>query len=168
MQVRLPGTVAESWPELSARLTAAGFQAVAHSDGVWCLTAGDECEAWLRLHDGSTGVVATVWLPDEGDSALCEALVAAIDPPGQTPATSNDQLLRRLRRIEGQVRGVQRMIEAERDCKAVLTQLAAVSAAMRQTAALIVSDHLVECIRDELSSGGDISKVNQRLLKVLF
>ncbi|HAZ63265.1 MAG TPA: cytoplasmic protein [Armatimonadetes bacterium] len=77
-------------------------------------------------------------------------------------------MLRRLRRIEGQIRGVQRMVETGRECDAVLTQLSAVTAALRQTAALLVSAHLVQCIRAEIDLGSDLSTVNQRLLKILF
>jgi DNA-binding FrmR family transcriptional regulator len=81
---------------------------------------------------------------------------------------SEEALIRRLRRIEGQIRGLQRMLEAGRECEAVMTQFSAVSAALRQCAALLVSSHLVTCVRQEIAGGGDGSAVNQRLLNILF
>lgn len=62
---------------------------------------------------------------------------------------SNDKeaLLRRLRRVEGQVRGLQRMVEEERYCIDVLTQVSAVTAALDRVALLLVSDHVRHCVR---------------------
>lgn len=56
-------------------------------------------------------------------------------------------LERRLKRIEGQVRGVQRMLEDGRDCQAVLQQLAAVRAAVHQASLVLVRAHATECLR---------------------
>jgi len=60
-------------------------------------------------------------------------------------------LLRRLRRVEGQVRGLQAMIEEERYCLDVVTQVAATTAALERVALLLVADHVRHCVRD----GGD-------------
>jgi CsoR family transcriptional regulator, copper-sensing transcriptional repressor len=57
-----------------------------------------------------------------------------------------DQLQTRLRRIEGQVRGVERMVEEERYCIDVLTQIAAVQAALDKVALGLLDDHAHQCV----------------------
>ncbi len=57
-----------------------------------------------------------------------------------------EKLLRRLRRLEGQVRGVQRMIERRRDCEAIMTQLAAMKAAIHRVAMHLVSANMEACM----------------------
>ncbi len=59
-----------------------------------------------------------------------------------------EELLARLRRVEGQIRGIQRMIEQERDCESVVTQLMAARAALDRTSLLIVNHHLAQCLLD--------------------
>ncbi len=56
----------------------------------------------------------------------------------------------RLRRIEGQVQGVQRMLDADRSCDEVLTQLLAVRAGLEQVSVLVGEKHLRECVLDSL------------------
>lgn len=58
----------------------------------------------------------------------------------------------RLKRIEGQVRGVQRMVEEGRDCRAILNQLTAVRAAAYQVSLLLVRDYATQCLRDSEES----------------
>ena len=62
---------------------------------------------------------------------------------------SKDQLLRRLSRLEGQVRGVSRMVEEERYCFDVLTQISAIRAALDKVALGLVDGHARHCMRDE-------------------
>ena len=57
-----------------------------------------------------------------------------------------EKLKNRLRRIEGQVRGVQRMVEEDQYCLDVLTQLSAIIAAARQTGLLVLEDHVRGCV----------------------
>jgi DNA-binding FrmR family transcriptional regulator len=59
---------------------------------------------------------------------------------------TKDQLVKRLRRIEGQVRGVERMVEEDRYCIDVLTQISAVQAALDQVALGLLDDHARHCI----------------------
>ena len=66
-----------------------------------------------------------------------------------------DKLEARLRRIEGQVRGLQRMVEEDAYCIDVLTQIAAVNAALRGVAVLLLDDHLRHCVRDAARSEAD-------------
>jgi CsoR family transcriptional regulator, copper-sensing transcriptional repressor len=64
-----------------------------------------------------------------------------------------EQALARLRKIEGQVRGLQRMVEEERYCGDVLVQVASVHEALRGVGKLLMRNHLRHCITDALSSG---------------
>ncbi|MBM7699714.1 metal-sensitive transcriptional regulator [Kurthia huakuii] len=66
--------------------------------------------------------------------------------------------LNRLKRIEGQLRGVLRMMEEGKDCKEVITQLSAIRSGVDRTIGVIVTGNLVECIRD---TEGDDDKMNE-------
>jgi DNA-binding FrmR family transcriptional regulator len=70
-------------------------------------------------------------------------------------ARHKDALLRRLARAEGQVRGVARMIEDDRYCIDVLTQLAAVDTALEGVALAILDDHVKHCVAGALASGDE-------------
>ena len=59
---------------------------------------------------------------------------------------SKDQLLARLKRIEGQARGVQRMVEEDRYCIDVLTQISAIQAALDKVALGLLDDHVKHCV----------------------
>ena len=65
-------------------------------------------------------------------------------------------LLARLKRIEGQVRGLQRMVEEERYCADVLTQVAAVQASLRSAAETLLQGHLRHCVTGALRSGDPV------------
>ena len=59
-----------------------------------------------------------------------------------------DDIKNRVKRIEGQLRGILRMMEEKEDCKAVITQLSAARTALDRTIGVIVSANLVECVRN--------------------
>jgi DNA-binding FrmR family transcriptional regulator len=61
---------------------------------------------------------------------------------------------RRLRRIEGQVRGLQAMIDDDRYCIDILTQISAVNRALQSVALGLVDDHLSHCVREAIDAGG--------------
>ncbi len=61
----------------------------------------------------------------------------------------------RLRRIEGQVRGLQRMVEEDRYCINVLEQVSAVTRALQSVALVLLDDHLEHCVADAIQAGGD-------------
>ena len=63
-------------------------------------------------------------------------------------------LVKRLHRIEGQVRGIERMVEDDRYCIDVLTQISAVSTALESLALRILDDHVRHCVAGALTSGG--------------
>jgi DNA-binding FrmR family transcriptional regulator len=81
----------------------------------------------------------------EGDEAIDDD-----DQPAPRTSTSyahdKAKIMARLRRMEGQVRGVQRMVEEDQYCLDVLTQLSAVIAAARQTGLLVLEDHVRGCV----------------------
>ncbi len=66
---------------------------------------------------------------------------------------TKDDYLKRLARIEGQVRGLQRMVEQDKYCIDVLTQVAAVNKALQSVAVGLLDQHLRHCVRDAV--GGD-------------
>lgn len=61
---------------------------------------------------------------------------------------------RRLRRIEGQVRGLQAMVEEDRYCIDILTQISAVTRALQQVALGLLDEHLGHCVREAIEGGG--------------
>jgi DNA-binding FrmR family transcriptional regulator len=63
-------------------------------------------------------------------------------------------ILKRLRRIEGQVRGVAGMIEDDRYCIEVLDQISAVTRAMQSVALALLDDHLAHCVANAVAAGG--------------
>ena len=66
---------------------------------------------------------------------------------------SKDDLLKRLRRVEGQIRGLQRMVEADTYCIDVLTQVSAATRALQSVALELLDDHLRHCVADAVASG---------------
>ena len=72
--------------------------------------------------------------------------------PGYT--LSKPELLTRLRRIEGQVKGVTQMVEDDRYCIDVLTQVAAITKALQSVSLGLFDDHLRHCVADAVAAGG--------------
>ena len=71
---------------------------------------------------------------------------------GYTP--NKDSYLRRLRRVEGQVRGLQRMIDEDQYCIDILTQVAAATKALQAVALGLVEEHLGHCVAQAIAEGG--------------
>lgn len=69
-------------------------------------------------------------------------------------AMSKDDLQKRLRRIEGQVRGLQRMIDEDTYCIDVLTQVSATTSALQSVALGLLDEHLHHCVREAVAAGG--------------
>ena len=67
---------------------------------------------------------------------------------------SKEQLLARLRRVEGQIRGLQQMVETDRYCIDVLTQISAVTKALQSVAVGMLDEHLRHCVADAVLAGG--------------
>ncbi|GAB7185868.1 metal-sensitive transcriptional regulator [Kitasatospora sp. Ki12] len=68
--------------------------------------------------------------------------------------TEKDQLLRRLRRVEGQIRGLQRMVDTDTYCIDVLTQVSAATKALQSVALQLLDSHLAHCVQDAIAGGG--------------
>ena len=68
-------------------------------------------------------------------------------------APNKDTLVKRLHRIEGQVRGIERMVDEERYCIDVITQISAVTTALESLAFQILDDHVTHCVAGALESG---------------
>lgn len=70
----------------------------------------------------------------------------------------DDKTKVRLRRMEGQLRGIQRMMDEGQDCKDVITQLSAVRSGIERTIGVVVSENLIECVR---AIDGDEEQMNE-------
>lgn len=81
-------------------------------------------------------------------------------------ASDRDELVSRLRKIEGQVRGIQRMVEQDAYCVDVLTQISAAVSAMEKVGLKLLREHVQGCVRDALQEGGGDEKVDE-LVKVV-
>ena len=68
-----------------------------------------------------------------------------------------DDILKRLRRAEGQVRGIERMVESDTYCIDVLTQVSAVTRAMETVALKLLDDHLAHCLAEAAREGGQVA-----------
>ena len=77
---------------------------------------------------------------------------------------SKDKLIKRLRRIEGQLRGVQGMLEEERDCREIMQQLSAISSAVRSTSRTFFQDYAVLCLMD---MGGETERSQEMLEEMI-
>ena len=77
-----------------------------------------------------------------------------------------EALLRRLRRIEGQVRGVERMVEDERYCVEILDQIAAARTALEQVGLRLLEDHARHCVREGRADVEELMAAVQRFAKV--
>ena len=69
-------------------------------------------------------------------------------------STRKDDIEKRLRRIEGQVRGLQRMVDEDAYCIDVLTQISAATKALQSVALELIDDHLGHCVREAVATGG--------------
>ena len=85
-----------------------------------------------------------------------------------TPGYADDKpgLVKRLHRIEGQIRGVERMIEDDRYCVDILTQISAANTALESLALKILDDHVRHCVAAALASGHetDVAAKTEELL----
>ena len=70
--------------------------------------------------------------------------------------------LKRLRRIEGQVRGLQKMVEDDKYCIDILTQVSAVTRALQSVALGLLEDHLGHCVTQAVAEGGDAADAKVR------
>ena len=79
---------------------------------------------------------------------------------GYTP--DKDEYLKRLRRIEGQVRGLQKMVEDDKYCIDILTQVSAATRALQSVALGLLEDHLGHCVTQAAAEGGEVAEQKVR------
>ena len=77
-------------------------------------------------------------------------------------SADRDAHLKRLRRVEGQVRGLQRMVEEDQYCIDVLTQVSAATKALESFALAMLDEHLAHCVAEALQAGGDEAQAKLR------
>jgi DNA-binding FrmR family transcriptional regulator len=84
-------------------------------------------------------------------------------------ASEKPALVRRLHRIEGQVRGIERMVEDDRYCIDILTQISAATTALESLALQILDDHIRHCVAGALASGdeADATRKVEELLEAV-
>jgi DNA-binding FrmR family transcriptional regulator len=85
-----------------------------------------------------------------------------MSPETRGYSATKEQLVKRLRRIEGQVRGVQNMVEDERYCIDILTQISAIEAALDKVALGLLDDHAQHCVMG--AEGADRAEKTQELM----
>ncbi|AST07285.1 metal-sensitive transcriptional regulator [Anoxybacillus sp. LAT_35] len=82
--------------------------------------------------------------------------------------TYDNQVKNRLKRIEGQVRGVLKMMDEQKDCKEVVAQLSAIRSAVDRAIAVVVSANLEHCIRKDIETGSlESEKLIQEAVELL-
>ncbi|WP_066290772.1 metal-sensitive transcriptional regulator [Bacillus sp. FJAT-29937] len=79
----------------------------------------------------------------------------------------NDQIKNRVKRMEGQLRGILKMMEENKDCKEVVTQLSAVRSAVDRTVGVIVSSNLVECVQAAEQNGDKTDELIKEAVNLL-
>ena len=80
----------------------------------------------------------------------------------------DDDIRRRLNRVEGQVRGILKMMEQEKNCKDVVSQLSAVRSAVDKAMAYIVATNLEQCILEKQALGEETSTIVQEAVELLI
>ena len=76
-----------------------------------------------------------------------------------TSGEEKKKILTRLRRIEGQTRGIQRMVEEDKYCVDIMTQIAGVQAALEQVSLLLMENHLLHCVTEAIQEGKGDEKI---------
>jgi len=79
----------------------------------------------------------------------------------------NDQIKNRVKRMEGQLRGILKMMEDNKECKDVITQLSAVRSAVDRTVGVIVSSNLVECVLEAEHKGEKTDELIKEAVNLL-
>jgi DNA-binding FrmR family transcriptional regulator len=82
-------------------------------------------------------------------------ITAGSTPAGRGYAADKENYAKRLRRIEGQVRGIAKMIDDDKYCIDILTQISAVNSALQSVALSLLDEHLKHCVSHAVAQGGD-------------
>jgi DNA-binding FrmR family transcriptional regulator len=117
----------------------------------------------MGINGGTARLKVTSQEPGH-DSCSCDSRKAA----GVDPAIK-DSNLKRLRRIEGQVRGLQRMVEEDRYCPDIMVQVSAVHEALRTVGRSLMRNHLQHCVTQAVkSSAAESQTVYDELLDLIY
>ena len=81
--------------------------------------------------------------------------MSQIAPPAHGYVADKESLVKRLHRIEGQVRGIEKMVEGNRYCIDIITQISAVTTALESLAFKILDEHVNHCVAGALASGDE-------------
>lgn len=101
-------------------------------------------------------------MPDTKSSPeCCDEAGSAGQTEKQVTQPHKRDLLKRLNRIEGQVRGVAKMVETDRYCVDILTQISAIRSALDATATRILEDHTRGCVQNAVRSGGGDAAIGE-------
>jgi DNA-binding FrmR family transcriptional regulator len=95
-----------------------------------------------------------ILLAEVGCGGVREEVVSVAGQAQHGYIEDKEAYLRRLRRIEGQSRGLQRMVEEEKYCIDILTQISAMTKALESVALGLLDDHLAHCVVDAAAAGG--------------
>ncbi|WP_139488638.1 metal-sensitive transcriptional regulator [Brevibacillus dissolubilis] len=79
----------------------------------------------------------------------------------------DDKVKHRLKRAEGQIRGVLNMMEQDKDCRDVVSQLSAIRSALDKAIAVVVADNLASCLREEMAQGRETSELVNEAINLL-
>ncbi|WP_100401715.1 metal-sensitive transcriptional regulator [Bacillus sp. FJAT-42315] len=82
--------------------------------------------------------------------------------------TYDKNVQNRLKRIEGQVRGVLRMMEEEKDCTDIVMQLSAIQGAINRTIGVVVSKNLEQCVRHNVENGEETDEMVKEAVELLM
>ncbi len=81
-------------------------------------------------------------------------------------ANDKDALIKRLKRIEGQVKGIQKMVEDDRYCVDILTQISAIRSAINKVGTIILENHMKGCVSESIKEGNSEEMINE-LMKTI-
>lgn len=102
----------------------------------------------------------------DAEAAAAEGQVAApagVPAPPHGYTHQKDAYLKRLRRIEGQVRGIARMVEEDKYCIDILTQVSAVNKALHAVSVGLLEEHLGHCVAAAAAEGGDAEVLREKI-----
>lgn len=81
-----------------------------------------------------------------------------------TTVKNNDALLNRLKRLEGQMRGLQSMIAEDRYCIDVLVQITAIQSALKQVGFIVTEDHISNCVSESIKNGNGEESIKELMV----
>lgn len=101
-------------------------------------------------------------IPEGAESCSCEKKIR--------PSTEKSDFINRLNRIEGQIRGIKKMVENDGYCIDILTQISAAGCALNSLSKVLLAEHIKTCVADDIKAGNDekvdeLVRVLQKLMK---